>query len=121
MTENDPLLPVMRKGSRHSRTSLTAQKRTLPRLCPVRVASYGQYRDSAECLRPSRLGDCDVKVGTVASYAQAIAKDAYIYGFPFVDSYGILYSYFVERSCPEYKAGWIERVANNPRVYTPDG
>jgi hypothetical protein len=52
--------------------------------------------------------------------ARAIAKEAYIYGFPPVDSYRILYSYFVDRSSPEYKAGWNERVANNPRVFTPD-
>ena len=52
--------------------------------------------------------------------ARAIAKEAYIYGFPPVDSYRILYSYFVDRSSPEYKVGWNERVANNPRVFTPD-
>jgi hypothetical protein len=55
-----------------------------------------------------------------AKEARAIAKDAYIYGFPIVDSYRILYSYFVDRSDPEYKAGWNERVANNARVFTPD-
>src|SRR6476646_4222230 len=52
--------------------------------------------------------------------ARAIAKEAYIYGFPLVDSYRILYSYFVDSSDPEYKAGWNERVANNARVFTPD-
>jgi hypothetical protein len=52
--------------------------------------------------------------------ARAIAKEAYIYGFPIVDSYRILYSYFVDRASPEYKAGWNERVANNARVFTPD-
>ena len=51
---------------------------------------------------------------------RTIAKDAYVYGFPIVDSYRILYSYFVDRDSPEYKAGWNERVANNPRVFTPD-
>jgi hypothetical protein len=52
--------------------------------------------------------------------ARAIAKEVYIYGFPIVDSYRILYSYFVDRSSAEYKAGWNERVANNARVFTPD-
>src|ERR1044071_1757983 len=47
---------------------------------------------------------------------RAIAKEAYVYGFPIVDSYRILYSYFVDRDSPEYKAGWNERVANNARV-----
>jgi len=51
--------------------------------------------------------------------ARAIAKDAYVYGYPIVDSYRILYSYFVDRSSPEYKAGWNERVYNNARVFTP--
>jgi hypothetical protein len=52
--------------------------------------------------------------------ACAIAKDAYIYGLPVVGSYRILYSYFVDRSDPEYKAGWNERVATDARVFTPD-
>src|SRR5262245_8125025 len=38
--------------------------------------------------------------------ARAIAKEAYIYGFPLVDSYRIQYSYFVDRSSPEYKGHW---------------
>lgn len=50
---------------------------------------------------------------------RAIAKDAYIYGYPLVESYRILYSYFVDRSNPEYKAAWNEKVANNARVFTP--
>jgi hypothetical protein len=55
-----------------------------------------------------------------AEEARAIGKEAYIYGFPIVDSYRILYSYFVDRSDPEFKAGWNERVYNNARVFTPD-
>jgi len=35
--------------------------------------------------------------------ARAIAKEAYIYGFPLVDSYRILYSYFVDCNDPEFK------------------
>ncbi len=50
--------------------------------------------------------------------ARAIAKEAYIYGFPLVDSYRIQYSYFVDRSDPEYKAPW-NTLVNNARVYTP--
>jgi hypothetical protein len=52
--------------------------------------------------------------------ARKISKEAYTYGFPLVDSYRILYSYFVDRSDPEYKAGWNEKVFNNARVFTPD-
>ncbi|MGN8544196.1 DUF1254 domain-containing protein [Bradyrhizobium sp. 13971] len=54
-----------------------------------------------------------------ADDARAIAKDAYIYGFPLVDSYRIQYSYFVDRGGAEYKAPW-NTIFNNARVYTPD-
>jgi hypothetical protein len=54
-----------------------------------------------------------------AEEARTIAKDAVIYGFPLVDSYRIQYSYFVDKSDPEYKANWNE-LYNTARVYTPD-
>ena len=50
--------------------------------------------------------------------ARAIAKDAYIYGFPMVDSYRVQYAYFVDTANPEYKAPW-NHLVNTPRVYTP--
>jgi hypothetical protein len=58
-------------------------------------------------------------VGLSPDEARAIAKEAFIYGFPMVDSYRIQYSYFVDRGGPEYKAPWNE-IFNNARVYTPD-
>jgi hypothetical protein len=51
--------------------------------------------------------------------ARAIAKEAYIYGFPMVDSYRIQYAYFVDASNPEFKAPW-NQIRNIPRVFTPD-
>ena len=53
-----------------------------------------------------------------AGDARALARDAYIYGFPLVDSYRIQHSYFVNRANPEFKADWNE-LFNNARVYTP--
>ncbi len=50
--------------------------------------------------------------------ARAIAKEAYVYGFPLVDSYRIQYDYFVDSKGPEFKAPWGQ-IANTPRVYTP--
>ena len=50
--------------------------------------------------------------------ARAIAKEAYVYGFPMVDNYRVLYSYFVNKEDPEYKGGWNE-IHNTARVYTP--
>jgi hypothetical protein len=51
--------------------------------------------------------------------ARAIAKEAYVYGFPMVDSYRIQHAYFVDRKNPEFKAPW-NQIRNIPRVYTPD-
>jgi hypothetical protein len=50
--------------------------------------------------------------------ARAIAKEAYVYGNPMVDSYRILYGSFVDRKNPEYKGPW-DQIHNIPRVYTP--
>ena len=50
--------------------------------------------------------------------ARTIAKEAYIYGFPMVDNYRILHSYFVDRTGAEFKAPWNE-IHNEARVYTP--
>ena len=50
--------------------------------------------------------------------ARAIAKEAYIYGFPMVDNYRIQYAYFQDSKNPEYKGPW-NTLVNIPRVYTP--
>jgi hypothetical protein len=50
--------------------------------------------------------------------ARAVAKEAYIYGFPMVDSYRIQYDYFTDSKNPEFKAPW-NHIANIPRVTTP--
>ena len=49
---------------------------------------------------------------------RAIAKEAYIYGFPMVDHYRIQHAYFVDAKNPEYKAPW-NQLKNVSRVYTP--
>jgi hypothetical protein len=54
-----------------------------------------------------------------AAEARAIAKDAYIYGFPLVDSYRIVHAYFVNQQSPEYKGTW-NAIHSSARVYTPD-
>jgi hypothetical protein len=54
-----------------------------------------------------------------SAQARAIAKEAYVYGFPMVDDYRVMYSYFVDKDDPEYKGGWNE-IHNTARVYTPE-
>ena len=55
---------------------------------------------------------------SAANEASEIFKEAYIYGFPMVDSYRIQYAYFVDRTNQEFKGGWNE-VHNVARVFTP--
>ncbi|UIJ87500.1 DUF1254 domain-containing protein [Rhizobium leguminosarum] len=53
-----------------------------------------------------------------AAEVRAIAKEAYVYGFPMVDSYRIQHAYFVDTKNPEYKGPW-NQIVNTPLVYTP--
>lgn len=65
------------------------------------------------------LGSASVQAQDIsAAEARAIAKEAYIYGFPMVDSYRIQHAYFVDTKNPEYKGPW-NHLVNTPRVYTP--
>jgi len=57
--------------------------------------------------------------GLSPAEARAIAKDAYVYGFPLVDSYRVMYAYFVDRGGKEFKAPW-NRLHHEARVFTPD-
>jgi hypothetical protein len=50
--------------------------------------------------------------------ARAIAKEAYIYGFPIVDNYRIQHDYWVEKTNPEYKGPW-NQIWNSSRLFTP--
>ena len=50
--------------------------------------------------------------------ARAIAKEAYIYGFPIVDNYRIQHTYWVDRTNPEYK-GPFNQIWNSARLFTP--
>jgi hypothetical protein len=51
--------------------------------------------------------------------ARAIAKEAYIYGFPMVDNMRVQYAYFTDKKDPDYKAPY-NTLFNIPRVFTPD-
>ena len=49
---------------------------------------------------------------------QTIAKQAYIYGFPMVDLYRIMFGYFIDPKSPAYKTTF-NTVYNSASVYTP--
>jgi hypothetical protein len=50
--------------------------------------------------------------------ARHLATDAYIYGYPLVDNYRVLHSYFVDRDGPEYKGPW-NTIRHNTRPMMP--
>src|SRR5438067_11701249 len=58
------------------------------------------------------------QAGVSPAEARAIAKEAYIYGFPIVDNYRIQHAYWVDKATPEYKGPW-NQIWNSARVYTP--
>jgi hypothetical protein len=66
-------------------------------------------------------------VGTVAvaqdlpgeGETRAIAKEAYVYGFPMVMNYKTMYQYAVDTEHPEYK-GPFNEVTCEARLFTPE-
>ncbi len=54
-----------------------------------------------------------------AEEARAIAKEAYVYAYPMVDNYRIVYAYCVDAQSPEFKAPW-NQIGNTARVFTPE-
>jgi hypothetical protein len=64
------------------------------------------------------LGCKSPKTEVTPEEARAIAKEAYVYGFPLVDHYRIFHSYFVNTNDPEFKAPF-NQLKNVPRVFTP--
>jgi hypothetical protein len=65
-----------------------------------------------------RFTAADAQTGVTPTEARAIAREAYIYGFPIVDSYRIQHTYWVDRTNPEYKAPW-NQIWNSAQLFTP--
>jgi hypothetical protein len=66
-----------------------------------------------------KAGDsADASSPVTPEEAKAIAKEAYIYGYPLVDNYRVSYAYYVDKDDKSFKAPWNE-IKNIPNVYTP--
>jgi hypothetical protein len=65
-----------------------------------------------------RLSEANAQTSVTPAEARAIAKDAYIYGFPIVDNYRIQHTYWVDRANPEYKGPW-NQIWNAARLFSP--
>jgi hypothetical protein len=53
-----------------------------------------------------------------AAETKAIAEEAYLYGFPMIVGYDVLYQYFIDRDSKQFKAP-INQLLNEARVFTP--
>jgi hypothetical protein len=62
---------------------------------------------------------CPAPAAVTPEEARAIARDAYVYGYPLVDSYRILHAYSVDTDNPEYKGPW-NSISSVGRVFTPE-
>lgn len=102
---------------------INAMRRNFPALAALMLMSLAACSKAPEqqAATPATPSTSAPTAATtpVADDTRAIAKDAYVYGFPMVDSYRIQHSYFVDKAGKEYKGGWNE-VLNTARVYTPD-
>src|SRR3974390_1233810 len=54
----------------------------------------------------------------VLAEAKAIAEEAYLYGFPMIGGYDVLYKFFIDRNSGQFKAP-INQLHNEARVFTP--
>jgi hypothetical protein len=91
-------------------------RRTGVLIAVVALLAACNGKDAGETEKPSAPPS---PAAVTPEAARAIAKEAYIYGFPMVDNYRVQYSYFVNKQDREYKGGWNE-IHNTARVYTPE-
>lgn len=72
------------------------------------------FKSSAKLAAASLLALAILPVGAASAAtpsvtpteARAIAKEAYIYGYPLVDNYRVQYAYYVDKNNPEFMAPW---------------
>ena len=90
-------------------------KRLIALAALVTMVAACSGKESGEAEKPS---PAPTSAAVTPDQARAIAKEAYVYGFPMVDTYRVQYAYFVDKQNPEYKGGFNE-IHNTARVYTP--
>jgi hypothetical protein len=74
------------------------------------LSSCGKKEDTNKVMEDKSTNKADA--------TKTIAKNAYIYAYPMVQMYGIIYKYNIDEKNPEYK-GPFNKIVNVPRVFTP--
>ncbi len=60
---------------------------------------------------------CVAQTKAQLSEVQAIAEEAYLYGFPIIVGYKVMYEYNIDRNSGQFKAPF-NQISNEARVYT---
>jgi hypothetical protein len=101
-------------------TASAARPQRLWRVPALAVCAVLAFGLTAWSLTPNQgeAATTPQRIQVTPAELREIVKEAYVYGFPMVDSYRIQYSYFVDQTNPEFKGAW-----NQPhsvaRVFTP--
>ncbi len=86
----------------------------------LRVRNLLRYGIACTVVVLFSMAGCGGSTASVtAEEARAIAKEAYVYGFPMVMNYKTIYSYVVDTENPEYK-GPFNQLSCVARLFTPD-
>ncbi len=114
----DPITPADARAIANERRRGAISKYLVVALVALSAAltacGNGNHPDRTNATSPTS----SVPGAVPPEQARAIAKLAYTYGFPMVDSYRIQHAYFINPQSPEYKGPWNE-VHSTARVFTP--
>ena len=69
--------------------------------------------------KPTSMETAETPQDMSPEEAAAIAKEAYIYGFPMVMGYKTMYAYTIDKENLDYK-GPFNQVAYEARLFTPE-
>ncbi len=61
---------------------------------------------------------CSAQEKPAPAEVKAVAEEAFVYGFPMVMNYAVVYEAFVDKSSSQYKCGF-NQLYNTARVFTP--
>src|ERR1043166_3703245 len=103
------------------------RRRTASRRCPAGTTWSDSIAPAARCCGGRGLfpklfqwGDGVTMLTQLLAPAQgrAIAKEAYIYGYPLVENYRVQHASFIDRNGPRYQAPW-NQIRNTAHVPSP--
>jgi hypothetical protein len=108
----------MTVGAQGQDETMMTERRTLALIVMLVVCVAASGCSTPSQAPPAAAIGARAPTSVTPAAARSIARDAYVYGYPMVDSYRIQHAYFVDAKNPEYKAPW-NQIRNIPRVFTP--